>query len=101
MIGTLPINFLKKTVQFYQIGREFLSVSPLAATQPTPVSLAFFVAISMQKFPTTGPRPLFPSTRAVAGELLIMVGCADPLQIPDLTSLTYISGTHVNKNQIQ
>ena len=35
---------------------------PLAQTQPTPLSLAFLIAKSMENFPTTGPATIKTTT---------------------------------------
>ena len=37
----------------------------ITITHPTPISLALVMATPMAKFPTTAPRLLFPSIRAV------------------------------------
>ena len=76
-IGILPINIV--TV-------------PRAHTHPMPVSLALAIARSMQKLPTTGPRPLLPLTRAVETLCFSMLGEALPAHILLRQSFTYISG---------
>uniref|UniRef100_A0A915IZ49 Uncharacterized protein n=1 Tax=Romanomermis culicivorax TaxID=13658 RepID=A0A915IZ49_ROMCU len=49
-------------------------------TQPTPDSLAFLIAKSMQKLPTTGPNKFCPSTQAVDAFSFRMTGVPRPLQ---------------------
>lgn len=66
----------------------FYSSQPLATTHPIPALFAFFIARSMQKFPTTTPIPLHPSTHAVAADSLIIRGTASLLQPPCAISST-------------
>lgn len=66
---------------------------PLATTQPMPTSCAFCRAKLMQKFPTTGPRRLFPFTSAVATDSFSTTGLPSFAQIPAWISFTYKSGT--------
>lgn len=64
---------------------------PLATTQPTPQSLAFLMARSMQKLPTMGPRALFPSTQAEAEVSLRIQGTAATSHVFVFMSRTYLS----------
>ena len=66
-------------------------LDPLATTQPTPVSLALVMASCMQKVPTTTPKPLQPSTQAVAGPSLTTLGSLLALQMPACVSWTYMA----------
>ena len=53
----------------------------LTVTQATPVSFALVMARFMAKLPTTAPRLLFPSTRAVETVSFNMLGMALGSQI--------------------
>lgn len=72
---------------------------PCATTQPIPTSLAFLMARSMQKLPTTGPSRFFPSTSAVAPLSFSTTGSPSLAQIPDWMSFTYMSVTETEQSR--
>lgn len=78
---------------------EELKNTPRATTQPMPASLAFLMARSMQKLPTTGPSRFFPFTSAVAALSFSTTGSPSLAQIPDSMSFTYMSARETDQSR--